>query len=333
VCDLTVRRFVGVTAAGCIAALILSGCATTSSHPYYDRFRHAGPAPKPAVKPKPATVYAGGPAPARPTASRVTTVGQRFAVVIGISQYSDSRIPPLRYGAKDAKSFHDWLVSPSGGRYAPDHVHLLLDQQATVKAIREALFVWAKRAIKEDMLTIYFACHGSPESPDSPENLFVLPYDADYDNIAATGFPMWDIETAMRRFIKARKIVVIADACHSGGVGAEFASARRGVGVIEVGLVSSGLQKLSGVGDGVAVLTASGANQLSQEAPKWGGGHGVFTHFLLTGLRGDADYNGDKQVTLGELIPYLSEKVRRETRNAQCPEVAGKFDPALGIAR
>ena len=55
------------------------------------------------------------------------------------------------------------------------------------------------------------------------------------------------------------------------------------------------------------------------------------THFLLQGLKGSADYNGDNSVTLGELIPYLSEHVRRETRNAQSPTVSGRFDPALSI--
>lgn len=47
----------------------------------------------------------------------------------------------------------------------------------------------------------------------------------------------------------------------------------------------------------------------------------------------EADYNNDNKVTLGELIPYLSEQVRRETRNAQSPTVAGKFDPALSIGK
>ena len=41
----------------------------------------------------------------------------------------------------------------------------------------------------------------------------------------------------------------------------------------------------------------------------------------------------DARVSLGELIPYLSEQVRRATRNAQSPTVAGKFDPALSIGR
>lgn len=315
-----------------LTALLLTGCAATSSHPYYDRFRgQADDADRPGTVP-PALVERPDRVEPPTTTAAQPGVAQRFAIVVGISRYRDSRIPPLRYAAADAKAFYDWLVSTGGGRYAPDHVRLMLDGQATAAGIREALFVWAKQAIEEDMLTIYFACHGSPESPDSTENLFLLPYDTDYDHIAATGFPMWDIETAMRRFITARKIVVIADACHAGGVGAGFGDTRRGVGVVEVGLVSSGLQSLSAVGDGVAVLTATGADQMSQESTQWGGGHGVFTHSLLVGLGGEADYNEDGQVTLGEMIPYLSETVRRETRNAQCPEIAGKFDPALTIA-
>jgi uncharacterized caspase-like protein len=81
------------------------------------------------------------------------------------------------------------------------------------------------------------------------------------------------------------------------------------------------------------VLSASDERQFSAESPDFGGGHGVFTHFLLEGLKGQADYNQDQRVTLGELIPYLSENVRRATRNAQTPTVAGRFDPALSIGR
>lgn len=259
------------------------------------------------------------------------TAGQRWAVVIGISSYADSRIPFLRYAARDAKSFYDWLTSPSGGKYAPARVRLLLNKNATLRNIKDLLFMWLKQAIEEDVVTIYFAGHGSPESPHSQNNLFLLPYDTQYDSIPTTGFPMWDIETALKRFIKAKKIVVIADACHAAGVGQSFDVAQRSNRGIKVNPISSGLQNLSKVGDGVCVMSASGEKQLSQESKDWGGGHGVFTYFLLKGLKGEADYNNDRNVTLGELIPYLSEQVRRETRNAQSPTVAGRFDPALSI--
>ena len=265
------------------------------------------------------------------TSLHLSSVTQKWAVIVGISKYKDSRIAGLRYASADALSFHDWLVSQHGGGYAQSQVKLLLDSEATAQNIRNALFNWLKQALEEDMVTIYFAGHGSPESPDSLNNLFLLPFDANYTDIASTGFPMWDIETALKRFIKAKKVVVIADACHSGGVGQSFDIARRGNRGVEINPIGAGLQNLSQVGDGIAVLSASDDKQFSQEGQQWGNGHGVFTYYLLKGLNGDADYNKDGRITLGELIPYLSEKVRRETKNAQSPTVAGKFDPALSI--
>jgi uncharacterized caspase-like protein len=273
------------------------------------------PEPKPAAPPPPA---------AR---------AQHWAVIVGVSDYADSRIPSLRFAGADARAVYDWLVDPNGGRYAPARVRLLLDREATATNIRDALFNWLRQAIAEDVVLIYFAGHGSPDSPDSAQNLFLLPHDTRYDNVAATGFPMWDIETALKRFIPARRVVVIADACHSGGVGASFDLARRAVDGTRVNPIASGLQSLSKVGDGIAVISASDEKQLSAEGARFGGGHGVFTYFLIEGLKGAADYNRDARVSLGELIPYLSENVRRETQSAQSPTVAGKFDPAITIAR
>jgi len=243
-----------------------------------------------------------------------------------------TNIPSLRYAAEDARSFYKWLISEHGG-YSPERVKLLLNEKATYKNIREALFSWLKGALKEDLVTIYLACHGSPDSPDSMKNLFILPYDCSYDSISTTAFPMWDIETALQRFIKSKKVIIIADACHSGGVGQPFDIARRSGRGIKVAPVSSAIEKLSSIAAGVCVISASADNQLSQEGNQWGGGHGVFTYYLLKGLQGDADYNSDRKTTLGELIPYLSQQVRRATKNAQSPTVAGQFDPALSIGR
>lgn len=285
--------------------------------------RSLAPPPVAAAAPPPS------PLPALPSSAGAT---QYWAVVIGVSDYADSRIASLRYANADARALHDWLISPAGGRYAPARVRLLLDRDATARNIRETLFSWLRQAIEEDVVLIYFAGHGSPDSPETPQNLYLLPHDAQYDNIAATGFPMWDIETALKRFIKAKRVVVIADACHSGGVGAGFDLARRAMGDT-ANPVATGLLGLSGAGEGIAVISASDERQQSAEGTQFGGGHGVFTHFLLEGLKGRADYNGDGRITLGELIPYLSEQVRRATRNAQSPTIAGRFDPALAIAR
>ena len=81
----------------------------------------------------------------------------------------------------------------------------------------------------------------------------------------------------------------------------------------------------------IIVFTSATGNQNSLEPP--GESNGAFTKVLLEGLKGKADYSKDGIVTLGELIPFLSEQVRRETRNAQTPTVAGRFDPALSIGK
>jgi uncharacterized caspase-like protein len=258
---------------------------------------------------------------------------QHWAVVIGVSRYSDSRIQSLRYATADAEYFYNWLISSTGGKYAPNNIKLLLDKNATGRNIKDALFNWLRQAIEEDIVIIYFAGHGSPDSPDTPENLYLLPYDTQYDNIATTGFPMWDVETALKRFIKAKRVIVIADACHSGGVGQSFDVCRRSTRGIGVNPISTRLEQLSKIGKGVAVISASGDKQTSQEGNQWGGGHGVFTYYLMEALNGEADYNQDRKVSLGELIPFLSEQVRRATRSAQSPTVSGTFDPALAIAR
>ena len=258
---------------------------------------------------------------------------RRWAVVIGVSRYADRQVPELKYAAKDARAFRSWLVDPNGGGYDPALVRLLCDEQATYSEIRHLLFTWLKKPIKEDLVTIYYAGHGSPESPDNLDNLFLLPHDVDYSNIGATGFPMWDVENSLKRFVKARQVVVIADVCHAAGVGKQFDIARRSGRGMKVNPIGKELNRLSSVGDSVCVLSAADESQLSQEGEKWGGGHGVFTYFLLQGLQGKADSNSDDHVTIGELSSYLSEHVRRATNSAQSPTVAGKFDPSLTIGK
>jgi len=260
-------------------------------------------------------------------------VKERWAVIIGVSEFEDKNVPGLQYCVRDAQAFYDWLVSPEHGNYNPDNVKLLLNQDATLDNIKDVLFNWLKQPIEEDLITIYFAGHGTSGSPDTPDNLYLLPYDINYDRIASTGFPMWDIETVIKRFVKAKKVVVIADACHSSGIGNSFDIARRGGRGIKVNPINTGFNNLSKVGNGVCVISAAGDREYSQEGKQWGGGHGVFTYYLMKGLYGDSDYNGDSYVSMGELIPYLSEQVRRATQNAQCPSVAGKFDPALTIGK
>ncbi|MCZ6450289.1 MAG: hypothetical protein O6837_08475 [Deltaproteobacteria bacterium] len=59
-------------------------------------------------------------------------------------------------------------------------------------------------------------------------------------------------------------------------------------------------------------MAAAKPNQVALELPKLG--HGLFTKFVLDGLQGKADTNGDGYVTLLELYPYLSREVPEVAR-------------------
>ncbi len=75
---------------------------------------------------------------------------------------------------------------------------------------------------------------------------------------------------------------------------------------------------------GWTVITSSSLSEESQESANWadrsGNGHGVFTWALLKGVQGEADANGDCQITAAELFDYVKATVRRETGGAQNPQ-------------
>lgn len=243
-------------------------------------------------------------------------IARRWAVVIGVSSYTDERIRPLRYAANDARAMYDFLRSPGGGEVPEDQIRLLLNEDATTDAIREALFVFLQQAGPSDHVTVYVASHGSPD-PNRPANLYILPYDTDADALASTAFPMWDFKTAMRRQIAAERVVVIADACHTGALAQEA----NPIGGAFSDLFTAGRR---------VTLSAADTHELSREGARWGDGHGVFTFSLLEGLAGSADSDGNGIVTFAEAAAYVQTRVRQETSGEQNPQRAGTGDLPIG---
>lgn len=252
----------------------------------------------------------------RPTTRPEEFAGEKWAVVIGISDYRhDAQIGDLRFAHRDAQAVRDFLVSPAGGEFRPERVMLLTDEQATNQEIRTALFSFLAETQREDLVLIFFAGHGFAD-PKNTENFFFAAHDSEYHNLGGTALPMWDLQSVMDFTIRARRVVVLADACHSGAL-VRRPDAR---GVKPINLFSKYLQAL-GREEGRLVLTASRVYEPSQERPDWGGGHGVFTYSVLRGLKGEADVDSDGVVTAGELLDYLRFVVPRETRGEQHPEV------------
>ncbi len=80
----------------------------------------------------------------------------------------------------------------------------------------------------------------------------------------------------------------------------------------------------------VFILTASRDRERSFESAEWGGGHGIFTYYLVRGLEGYADESGDGVVTADELAEYVRRNVREATGGQQNPTSdKGSFDAEM----
>jgi len=255
--------------------------------------------------------------------------GRLFAVVIGISHYakSDGQINDLRYADRDAQSVLDFLKSPAGGSVADEDALLLLNEDATTENIRHALFTFLTRPQEQDTVVIYIAGHGAPDPLDA-RNLYLITADTKPDDMGGTAFPMWQIQDVFERLLKAKRVITLADTCHSYG----FSGLRAGAGQKQANnLINQYLERYASKGQR-AVITASDISESSFEDAKWGDGHGVFTYFLLKGLKGEADRNHDGVVTAGELFAYLQQSVREATDGKQNPRAAVGISSGLPVS-
>lgn len=267
-------------------------------------------------------VVAQGPSGAVSEAVAAPRIDHRWAVIVGISDYGSEEIPDLEYARSDAEALRDFLTSPAAGPFEDERVLFLGDDEATGAAMREALFVFLQEADWDDLVVIYFAGHGAPD-PSRPDNLYLLPHDADVNALAATGFPMWDVKTALRRQISAERVVVIADACHSAGTQEGLAERDPS------NPIAGGFSQLFTPSRRLS-MTAADANEFSLEDARWSG-HGVFTYYLLEGLRGAGDVDGNGIVTFSEAYDYVRENVVEATEGRQNPQRAGFGDLPLAV--
>jgi uncharacterized caspase-like protein len=258
-------------------------------------------------------------------------VGDRWAVLVGISEYADDRLT-LRYAHRDAQALYEFLLTPAGGAFAAERIRLLLDRAATRDGLTKAFRSFLAQTTEDDLVLIYIACHGMPDAAAIGQPLYVLTHDANLDDVGATSLPMDELAWCLRNYVRAQRVVILADTCHSEGM----STGTRGLDLAAAEL-NRYLDELSTTKPGIAYLTSAREDQRSYEDEKWGDGHGAFTWCLLEGMRGAADgYGGrpkDGVVSLGELADYVRDRVFKETGRRQEPILgAGRYDVELPLA-
>lgn len=104
---------------------------------------------------------------------------------------------------------------------------------------------------------------------------------------------------------RCRNILVILDTCHSGSVLTAMQQLKR-----------SGKYR-----NNILVMASSRNNEISRESPFLEAG--LLTRGLLKGMRGKADADGNRIVTVEELFRYAYNDVTAHTRSEQHPQLIG----------
>lgn len=254
-----------------------------------------------------------------------------YAVIVGVSSYKDGNIPNLKYADKDAQAFYDFLRSPGAGSIPVEDAVLLTNAKATRSNIIRALVDKLTRATKEDLFIFYFSGHGKN---GEFENVgYLLNYDTENDNEPATAISMDEVRSKIDRSAAKMKISYI-DACHAGLFKSGGA---KGDANDNAEIIKAYTEGLANAGDGNAAFLASSARQQSLEDDALG--HGIFTHYLIKGLGGEADKEQKEGtgydngiVTISELSTYLSNNIQKHTKYKQKPSLEGSYDDEFPLS-
>ena len=242
--------------------------------------------------------------------------GEMYAVIIGIAKYQDPRLD-LQYTGKDAQGLYDVLTNPKYGGVPKDHVKLLLDENATNQNIKSAIGTWLSREAGEnDTVVIYYSGHGAPEGKET----YWVTYSADVNDLYSTALSNNDVTDMLSR-VESKRVITFLDSCYSAGT------------VNRTRAVPSEipLDKFAD-GEGRVVISASNGKEQSLELDAYG--HGVFTYYLLEGLKGNADQNQDGVVDLDEIWDYVKSQVSETARkagNRQTPVMQGSHSAGIPL--
>jgi uncharacterized caspase-like protein len=273
-------------------------------------------------------------------------VRRKFALVVGIGSFKDTKINPLSYTTNDARAFADTLTKECKF----DEVKLLIDGQATRQGLLTELDNISKAAQADDLVVIYIASHGSPQDLDTAGINYIVTYDSAVDSLFATSYKMKDLIEDIETRIQAQRVVAFIDTCFSGAtfkqspkgwtsssralkvepsgvpldsIKSQLKKSDRGVKIGPSTLNSGRIQQ----GIGRVIIASSRQNQRAWESDSIK--HGYFTYYLIEALK------QPKSVSIQSLYDYLSAEVpkavQRDRKEEQNPTMVSSVDGPVSI--
>jgi len=234
-----------------------------------------------------------------------------WAMIVGISTYEN--LPGLKYADDDAYQVYAFLKSPEGGALPDEQIRLVIDESATIPNILSQMQALFYKADENDVVLMFYSGHGLDGS--------FVPIDYNGRN------DLLDHSKLKEVFEKssARHKICIADACYSGSLAVDKK--------INAEFLQAFYSEYDETDPGMAFLLSSKEQEVSLEDK--GLKQGIFSHFLIRGIKGEADENENGIVTIGELFSFLYESVSHYTGGQQTPILSGEFDDnmPLGMKR
>jgi hypothetical protein len=222
------------------------------------------------------------------------------ALIIGVDKYESITSAP--WAESDAGSFYDYAQNALG--ISADRIRLITGSDSSEAGIWKSVERWLPTVVdrnKSDVY-LYFAGHGLASADGN--NAYLIPWDGDPDLLERTSILRSELIDGLKD-LNAANVTLFMDTCYSG-------KARGGKGTLVAdsrGLRIVKKDTLYNLPNNFTLFAAAANDETASSHPSLK--HGLFSYWMMRGLGGDADSNGDRKITNGELHAFINKNVQK----------------------
>ena len=230
-----------------------------------------------------------------------------WLLLVGVDRYQDPHLPDLQYSSIDCQGLSEAIAEATvafSSKQIQTH-HDITAEKPTLATVEASLEQMVTQARSQDTILFYFSGHGFQDAKQQQAVLCLS--DTQKDDLLSTGLSLQKLLNAFGR-CAARQQLVWLDACHSGKMTlrgtSDANSSADSTATLEnpTAHLVSVLREQAARSSGFYALLSCDRDQRSWEFPELG--HGVFTYYLMRGLRGEAT-NAQGAISADSLYRYV----------------------------
>jgi len=254
------------------------------------------------------------------------------ALLIGVGSHKHLSHLDVPITVADANAVNDVLADEDACGFLSENIRLIHDEQATKDNLLAEIYDLAERVTAQDTAVIFYCGHGALGEDG---NFYLVTHDATQNGRgkirANTGVSQEALTKAVNK-IKAQKLLLIFNACHSGHI--EGTLSDMAVPLKTLHPSGNALNALLGTGEGRVIIVAAKKKQYSVIGS---GDTTLFTTALVEGLEGEDVRNNGGYIDVYDLYQKIYRDVKQQAAQfghqqeplLTCLDVAGSFPIAL----